>query len=348
MISPPKRDFTQIVGALSDWIWLLLVMLLMLVPGWDRGFLILAFFLIVSQAVQSLKVVEEIIETRYEITDDELILRFGRKRLRIPLDRVVSVGPAQQTGFDMSWSRDGLGVAYRCRRSTTDHVRISPSDPVTFLETIQALSPHLERRDDALVRKDTILPPTIPPNRSPAAVEGGSIAESGSVVDFACDRDFSFCAQYVYWPAVAAAFFVFWLAHQLVRNLFNEVLSVVFSVAIACWLGHIAYRLLRTSSCLADDTLEIRCGRSKLSIPLAAIREIYPFPQFKREEHKEQQWCWVWNPLRIDYRANDGSSEWVLIGPRFREGFLDTLQARDPALIRCGDVLFRVESDGSA
>ncbi len=96
--------------------------------------------------------------TSYEIAPPHLIVRSGPIRLRVPLDAVEEIVPADKTYFGPEWSfalsTSGLRVRYRTKGGGLSWpIRIAPRDRVAFLLDATEALPQLQVCDDGSLRK---------------------------------------------------------------------------------------------------------------------------------------------------------------------------------------------------
>lgn len=88
--------------------------------------------------------------TGYEVTEEQLILRSGPMRVRIPLRAIQAVAPCryfQIAGLAWGLGTDTLRVDYRGRWRCA---RITPADKQEFLRALARRCTHLELSDDRL------------------------------------------------------------------------------------------------------------------------------------------------------------------------------------------------------
>ena len=84
--------------------------------------------------------------TRYELHADELVIRSGVVRYRIPYRDLREVHPTRNPLSAPAWSLDRLKL---CR--TSGYALISPSDKPRFLQELARRTPHLTLQDDRLI-----------------------------------------------------------------------------------------------------------------------------------------------------------------------------------------------------
>jgi hypothetical protein len=89
--------------------------------------------------------------TAYDLTEEDLIVRAGIMRRRVPIDAILSVKPSRCLLSGPALSLDRLHVRYHGSRWG---VLISPDDRQTFLADLAGRSSELELLDGTLVRRD--------------------------------------------------------------------------------------------------------------------------------------------------------------------------------------------------
>jgi len=82
--------------------------------------------------------------TRYEITGDDLAVRFGATRVSFPLADIYEVGPTRDLLGSFAWSHDPIRVRYHANKIVGRFVIISPRDRDAFVTAIAERCPHLE------------------------------------------------------------------------------------------------------------------------------------------------------------------------------------------------------------
>jgi dihydroflavonol-4-reductase len=91
------------------------------------------------------------VPVHYQITDEELRVRGGPFRWKIPLDSILRVRPTKNPLSAPAWSLARLHVSYR-KKGRKSFVLISPRDPGVFLEELQKAAPGLKADGDGLVQ----------------------------------------------------------------------------------------------------------------------------------------------------------------------------------------------------
>jgi len=97
-----------------------------------------------------------LIPIRYGVSQDELIVRFGVVRHRIPLGTIAEVRPTHNPLSSPALSLDRLAIVTTPGAATG--AMISPDDRETFLITLAARA-GLRRHADRLVRLSDVAPP---------------------------------------------------------------------------------------------------------------------------------------------------------------------------------------------
>lgn len=83
----------------------------------------------------------------YELTDSDLVIRFGLARSRIPYGSIRGVAPTRSILASPALSLDRLAID----TGATLNQMISPADRDGFLDRLAARTPHLVRDGDRLV-----------------------------------------------------------------------------------------------------------------------------------------------------------------------------------------------------
>lgn len=152
-----ERDAIWFPSKIDWWLGALLVLL----PLWMLGILVLSLMsgdkteIIIAIASFLFIVVLYLlllIPTRYGITHDKLIVRFGVVRHRIALDAIKEVRPSRTPLSSPALSMDRLSIRTGSRYSVG--ILISPADRAGFLRTL-AERAGLERDGEGLVRRGT-------------------------------------------------------------------------------------------------------------------------------------------------------------------------------------------------
>ncbi|MBP95836.1 hypothetical protein CMK18_07775 [Candidatus Poribacteria bacterium] len=88
----------------------------------------------------------------YELEDNNLLIRFGRIRSRIPYQRIKKVIPTRSTSSSPALSLDRLYI------DTGDDlaVSISPTNKIRFLQALEEKANHLVLIDNQLVSKNEL------------------------------------------------------------------------------------------------------------------------------------------------------------------------------------------------
>lgn len=86
------------------------------------------------------------VPTRYELHPDQLVIRSGLIRYRIPYPAVRGVEPTRNPRSAPAWSLDRLQV-----KRLSGYALISPKDKDGFLRALLERTPHLKREGDRLV-----------------------------------------------------------------------------------------------------------------------------------------------------------------------------------------------------
>ena len=108
---------------------------------------------------------------------------------------------------------------------------------------------------------------------------------------------------------------------------------VLTSIMLAGAAGFILWSLFKTDYMVTTDTLRVRYGPLRWSIPLSSIQSVQPSRSVISGP------AWSLDRLRVQT-----SGESLLISPKDRAGFLAALIQQDPALHRDGDRVTRVAS----
>ena len=112
--------------------------------GWDFG-------LGLAALVASLAYLWLTIPVNYQITDEELRVRGGPFRWKIPLGSILQVRPSKNPMSAPAWSLARLHVSYR-KKGRKSFVLISPSDRGAFIEKLQKAAAGLKTDGDGLVK----------------------------------------------------------------------------------------------------------------------------------------------------------------------------------------------------
>ena len=88
-------------------------------------------------------------DIRYTLTDEDLLIRCGPLRYRVPLARIDSVTPSRNPLSSPAASLDRLLIKWNDGRK---RVLISPSLKADFLRELNGVCPQLKPDGDALVR----------------------------------------------------------------------------------------------------------------------------------------------------------------------------------------------------
>ena len=91
------------------------------------------------------------IPVSYQVTGEELLVRGGPFRWKIPLDSIVRVQPTKNPLSAPAWSLDRLHVTYR-KKAGKSFVLISPKDRQSFVEKLEAATPGLKKDGDGLTK----------------------------------------------------------------------------------------------------------------------------------------------------------------------------------------------------
>jgi len=86
--------------------------------------------------------------TSYTLLADQLLIRSGPFRFRVPLSEITSVAPSRNPRSSPACSLDRLEICYRGDRS---RILVSPEDKAGFLEGLVRRCDQLVLRGDALV-----------------------------------------------------------------------------------------------------------------------------------------------------------------------------------------------------
>jgi len=114
--------------------------------GWDFG-------LGLAALVASLAYLWLTIPVNYQITDEELRVRGGPFRWKIPLGSILQVRPSKNPMSAPAWSLTRLHVSYR-KKNRKSFVLISPGDRGAFIEKLQEAAAGLKADGDGLVKTD--------------------------------------------------------------------------------------------------------------------------------------------------------------------------------------------------
>ncbi|MDT5293639.1 MAG: hypothetical protein QOJ76_519 [Acidobacteriota bacterium] len=87
----------------------------------------------------------------YEITDDELLVRCGLMRRRVPLASIEEVAPSRNPASAPAWSLDRLRIEY-LKGGSVRTLFISPKDKGAFLRDLADATPGLELSGGRAVR----------------------------------------------------------------------------------------------------------------------------------------------------------------------------------------------------
>ena len=90
----------------------------------------------------------------YTLTEDALVIRYGRQRARVPYDDITSVAPFRGLMKGPNLSVDRLRVTRRSALS----VEISPHDKPGFLTALVDRASDFERQGDRVVRAGEATP----------------------------------------------------------------------------------------------------------------------------------------------------------------------------------------------
>ncbi len=94
-----------------------------------------------------------VVPVRYRITDRDLVIRSGVRRLRVPLDSIERVTPSRSVLASPALSLDRLAVRYRTGRFAAPEIHISPDRRERFLAQLAAAA-GLRAEGDTLVRPE--------------------------------------------------------------------------------------------------------------------------------------------------------------------------------------------------
>jgi hypothetical protein len=114
---------------------------------------------------------------RYELTDQELRIRGGLFRWRIPYDQIDAAAPVRSFLTAPALSIHRLRIDYRYRDRPA-FILISPEDREGFLEALAPKATRLIRSDDRLIKRPAPIEPAVPPPAAPPA-QWGSAAPPG-------------------------------------------------------------------------------------------------------------------------------------------------------------------------
>jgi len=138
MYFPSKRDLW--LGLLIWGLTLLAAIPALLKPGKGQLIIMIAVILFIGWIWFG---------TGYEISDDELKIRCGPFRQRIPLQEIKEIRKTRSPLSAPACSLDRMEIKY----GKSKRVMISPVDKDNFIKTIVEKSPHIRLDQD--LRKDT-------------------------------------------------------------------------------------------------------------------------------------------------------------------------------------------------
>lgn len=344
MICTPRRDIDYVARAFLKELWPVFVLVPWLVamdPTLKGGWPFLAIIGVVT-AVSVSKLYRNLVETRYEVTDDEFMVRTASTCARIPLDCIDEMRPDRLRPHEKRgvfvWSRSVVRVSYHLRPWIGDFLLISPPDPQALFAEVATRCPLLVHDGATVLRREPFAAPVF---RSPTATAQVPDAPLGEAVRYEPARDFLFTCESAYVPAVMVGLWIVLMSSG--RNAGkSEWWDTVLFAALAGFVGYRAWCLAATSYMLTGSHLVARYGPHVKAIPPAAIFDVYPDWTIATKEDRKARFAWAYDALRIKYAEHDQLA-YVLIAPRYRARFLDDLQALCPHLARQGEALFPVD-----
>jgi len=74
----------------------------------------------------------------YTVTDEDLLIRFGIFKRRVPLPTIIGISQSRDPTSSPAWSLDRLRIEYLTPANKTRSVLISPADKAGFLAALSA------------------------------------------------------------------------------------------------------------------------------------------------------------------------------------------------------------------
>lgn len=149
-IHQSKVDNWLLMLVVSVALLVLLAATLLALSGWAP----LGFILFVFAAVLPMWIA---MATRYHIIDNELRVRAGPFRWRIPLDYIDTVEPCHNAALAPAMSKERLWLSYRDASGQRFGLLVSPEDRYQFIFDLGIVEPDLADDDDAQDDQDEIV-----------------------------------------------------------------------------------------------------------------------------------------------------------------------------------------------
>jgi Bacterial PH domain len=156
MIYPAKKDgwvgiilFVAGVGIIGVGIFMMYMLMSGVIP--PAPSLLIAFFTV--EPLIGVVLLWILLGSSYEITDADLIIRFGPFRSTTPLERIVEVMPTRKLvgrpGWGYALSLDRLDIRYRKANGKVSRLvlTISPADQTGFVRELSEAVPGLQTQE---------------------------------------------------------------------------------------------------------------------------------------------------------------------------------------------------------